>query len=40
MKEWMRTFEFVDDEERLQYQNAWYLLGIGKRRRFEQVGCN
>lgn len=24
----MRTFEFVDDEERLQYQNAWYLLGI------------
>lgn len=24
----MRTFEFVDDEERRQYQDAWYILGI------------
>lgn len=24
----MRTFEFIDEEERMQYQNAWYLLGI------------
>ena len=24
----MRTFEFIDEEERIQYQNAWYLLGI------------
>ena len=24
----MRTFEFTDEEERMQYQNAWYLLGI------------
>lgn len=24
----MRTFEFVDEEERKQYKDAWYLLGI------------
>lgn len=24
----MRTFEFVDEEEQMQYKDAWYLLGL------------